>query len=545
MMIDRIETWNEASSVFEVIEEEMAKSLASQKDEIEKSLTETISREKEEAERKIQATEREFGQVRRVLSDHRIAMTEFHSAKDRLESQIKDHVGRALGCRDTLNQVSAQATAEWDAVQRLSHQLEEVRRRARETQDELRAYLDRQFGIQAPVATPFDTNSVPADLDDQVLTLEKIRDILASGADAGAAAASESEPGRGNGSRKEAVDSAPIPAPDPGPDSTPEPGFDPEAFAASRFPETVPEPGSAAADSEGNPAQGREDEAAAAQSGPAADDLASPETLPEEDGSRSPEGAPEGLATAEPEPPSREPQSGEPAFASATFAEPAPPSDSPETAPERATSGAPDQAAPDSVPEPADPAPAGRREEEDGPGSDPAAAGGTNLVGRLLESLERFRKTEPVVNGTGIEYFESDGVKVLDGEALVGTMTKVGDSARDLHAQLGGTESLKDLFLIKQEILNEQEVLRKVFFRVIKFCEKEGGSLPSYVREILNADILKDSLERLTMGNWSNDADFGYFMEEMSGLRNAFLAVTAGRGAYVRSILEQLGVEAN
>jgi|GEM_PF-598160 len=538
-MIDRIETWNEASSVFEVIEEEMAKSLASQKDEIEKSLTETISREKEEAERKIQATEREFGQVRRVLSDHRIAMTEFHSAKGRLESQIKDHVGRALDCRDTLNQVSAQATAEWDAVQRLSHQLEEVRRRARETQDELRAYLDRQFGIQAPAATPFDTNSVPADLDDQMLTLEKIRDILASGADAGAAAASESEPGRGNGSRKEAVDSAPIPAPDLGPDSAPEPGFDPEAFAASQFPETVPEPGSAAADSDGDPAQSHEDGAAAAQSAPAADELASPEPLPEEDGSRSRESAPQGLAAAEP-------RSGEPALTSATFVEPAPPSDSPDSAPEGATPGAaPEQAAPDSVPEPADPAPAGRREEEDGPDSDPAAAGGTNLVGRLLESLERFRKIEPVVNGTGIEYFESDGVKVLDGEALVGTMTKVGDSARDLHAQLGGTESLKDLFLIKQEILNEQEVLRKVFFRVIKFCEKEGGSLPSYVREILNADILKDSLERLTMGNWSNDADFGYFMEEMAGLRNAFLAVTAGRGEYVRSILEQLGVEAN
>jgi hypothetical protein len=188
----------------------------------------------------------------------------------------------------------------------------------------------------------------------------------------------------------------------------------------------------------------------------------------------------------------------------------------------------------------ADEAPVETQEHGGGNGKD--AGQGNGLEG-LYADLIRFRKSEPVINGTEIVYFEKQGNMVLDGESFIDTMVKIAEKAKELHRQIERTESLKDVFLIKQEILNQQEVLRKVFFLAVKLCDKEGGSMPGFVSEILNPFLVKDLLERLTMGNWSNDADFTTFMEEISALRKAFREKTGAAADYVRSLLTQLDAE--
>jgi hypothetical protein len=158
----------------------------------------------------------------------------------------------------------------------------------------------------------------------------------------------------------------------------------------------------------------------------------------------------------------------------------------------------------------------------------------------LTAELAQYRRSEPVFNGTEFAYFQKGKKMVLDGETFVGNLTRVADVAKGLHVNLGQKEMSKDMFLIKQEILNQQEVLRKAFLRVVRFCEKEDGVLPKAVSDVLNVRVMKDILERLTFGNWSNPADFNGFLDHVAFLRNAFRTKISGSRDYLKSILEQL-----
>jgi hypothetical protein len=158
----------------------------------------------------------------------------------------------------------------------------------------------------------------------------------------------------------------------------------------------------------------------------------------------------------------------------------------------------------------------------------------------LVDRLAKYRRTESVFNGTEFAYFLKGKKMVLDSETFVGTVARISDVARGLHLNLGQKEMSKDLFLIKQEILNQQEILRKSFLRVVRFCEKEDGALPQYIADVINVRILKDILERLTFGNWSNPADFNTFAEHVNNLEAAFKAKVAPARDYVNSVLAQL-----
>ncbi len=158
----------------------------------------------------------------------------------------------------------------------------------------------------------------------------------------------------------------------------------------------------------------------------------------------------------------------------------------------------------------------------------------------LVDRLALYRRTEPVLNGTEFAYFSTGKKMVLDGEAFMATVAKISEVARGLHVNLGQKEMSKDLFLIKQEILNQQEVLRKAFLRVVRFCEKEDGTLPQFAADVLNVRVMKDILERLTFGNWSNPADFNAFIEHIARLRAAFKEKLTVSRDYLISVLEQL-----
>jgi len=161
----------------------------------------------------------------------------------------------------------------------------------------------------------------------------------------------------------------------------------------------------------------------------------------------------------------------------------------------------------------------------------------------LVAFLESCRRTEPA-NGSGeIHYFQKDKVVIADPEKILAAVDRTLEEAQRLSLKLGLTESPKDQFFIKQELINWQEGLRALFLRVIKMCEKSSWSLPSHTQEILNSQVLRRLLERLSMENWSNLEEFASFSAVMSEIKKAFLAKIEPRLAYLLSLKREIEAE--
>jgi len=185
-----------------------------------------------------------------------------------------------------------------------------------------------------------------------------------------------------------------------------------------------------------------------------------------------------------------------------------------------------------------------REEEPRGTVPPPAAAPegtseGTDPDG-ISGMLEAYRRTESVPNGGEFHYYQKDAAIVLDGESLLAPTTRLIEAAKNLHARLAETKSPKGQFFLKREILDQQELLRKVVLRAVKLCEKEAGSLPHHTSDIINVQTLKDILEKLNMGNWSDPYGMKIFEDEISALKTSLSARTSARLAYQKSILDQL-----
>jgi hypothetical protein len=158
----------------------------------------------------------------------------------------------------------------------------------------------------------------------------------------------------------------------------------------------------------------------------------------------------------------------------------------------------------------------------------------------LSAELEACRGTEPA-NGSGeIHYFQKGQTVVIDPEKLFGSIDKTLDEAGRLSLKLGTTESPKDQFFIKQELINWQEGLRGLLLRIIKMCEKSAWSLPLFTREVLDTQVLRGLLERLSMENWSNPEEFASFSTAIGGMRKAFQARVEPRIPYLRSLRQDL-----
>jgi len=159
----------------------------------------------------------------------------------------------------------------------------------------------------------------------------------------------------------------------------------------------------------------------------------------------------------------------------------------------------------------------------------------------LFEILEGYRKIE-TRNGNGeISFFQKDRKTILDGEYMVASIDESLEEAKRLYLKLAQTESPKEQFFIKQEIINHQEILRKYILRNLKMCEKEGASLPGYTADILNEDILKEILEKLSMENWSNPADFNSFRSQIEAFKDSYYAKITPPINYLRSLIKELG----
>ncbi len=157
--------------------------------------------------------------------------------------------------------------------------------------------------------------------------------------------------------------------------------------------------------------------------------------------------------------------------------------------------------------------------------------------------LEDCRRTEPA-NGSGeIHYFQRDKVVIADPEKIMAAAERTLEEGQRLSLKLGLTESPKDQFFIKQELINWQEGLRALFLRVIKMCERSFWTLPRYTEEIINPQVLRRLLERLSMENWSNLEEFGSFSTAVAEIEKAFKARLEPRLAYLLALKEELEAE--
>jgi hypothetical protein len=159
-----------------------------------------------------------------------------------------------------------------------------------------------------------------------------------------------------------------------------------------------------------------------------------------------------------------------------------------------------------------------------------------------FDKLEQFRKGDTNENEADVSYFENNEKIVLDGEYIISTMNNRFEEAKKLHIKLSQTESPKDQFFIKQEIIKHQENLRKIMLRSIRLCEQENCTLPEYTSEILNIDVLKSILEKVSMQNWSNQDDFTAFDNFAKELKDSFYTKITPPAAYLQSIMKELDI---
>jgi hypothetical protein len=184
---------------------------------------------------------------------------------------------------------------------------------------------------------------------------------------------------------------------------------------------------------------------------------------------------------------------------------------------------------------------AGEKAAEEAPAEEKTVEEEKGNFQSLFEVLEGYRKIE-ARNGNGeISFFQKEDKTILDGEYMVASIDESLEEAKRLYLKLAQTESPKEQFFIKQEIINHQEILRKYILRNLKMCEREGAVMPQFTEEILNQDILKEILEKLSMENWSNPSDFSSFRTQIEALKDAYYAKITPPVNYLESLIKELG----
>ena len=161
----------------------------------------------------------------------------------------------------------------------------------------------------------------------------------------------------------------------------------------------------------------------------------------------------------------------------------------------------------------------------------------------VYEPLKDYRKTDPPDDENGIIYYQNKERIVLDSERLISILCSHLEGGVKLYRKLSQTESPKDQFFVKQEIIRHQEDLREIFSRSSKMIEEKSGTLPECTIEIVNKDIIKEILEKLGMENWSNKDDFTFFEEYVKKIKDDFYSLITPRENYVKLIIDELGIE--
>ncbi len=156
------------------------------------------------------------------------------------------------------------------------------------------------------------------------------------------------------------------------------------------------------------------------------------------------------------------------------------------------------------------------------------------------EKLDKFKKTEGSESEAQVVYFENEGKITLDGKYVIDSVKERISKADKLYDKLDETSSPKEHFFIKQEIIQEQENVRKLILSCLRVCEMKDCFFPESTKDVLNEEKLKEMLERVSMENWSNQDDFNAFSEYIDDLKTEFDSKSSPIEEYTESIIKEL-----
>jgi len=160
----------------------------------------------------------------------------------------------------------------------------------------------------------------------------------------------------------------------------------------------------------------------------------------------------------------------------------------------------------------------------------------------LDTTMEKYRKSIDGEKGIKLTYFENNKKMILDGQDIFNAIDKDVEEAKKLYDKLSKTQSPKEQFFTKQEIIWHQETLREFILTTIKVCEKEHAVLAQSTADVLNVGILNKILDKVSQENWSNKEYFSSFFQFASELKAAYLEKTTPQTNYLKSIIDELEI---
>jgi hypothetical protein len=160
----------------------------------------------------------------------------------------------------------------------------------------------------------------------------------------------------------------------------------------------------------------------------------------------------------------------------------------------------------------------------------------------LDRTLEKFRKSIDGEKGIKLTYFENNKKMILDGQDIFNAIDKDVEEAQKLYDKLSKTQSPKEKFFTKQEIIWHQETLREFILTTLKVCEKEHAVLSQSTADVLNISVLKKILDKVSQENWSNKDYFSSFFQFASELKAAYLEKTTPKTNHYKFLIDELNI---
>ncbi len=160
----------------------------------------------------------------------------------------------------------------------------------------------------------------------------------------------------------------------------------------------------------------------------------------------------------------------------------------------------------------------------------------------LYTVLSKYRKSGGDGEAGEVSYFENEENTSLDVEYIVASIKNRVDEAKKLYVKIAQNESPKEQFFIKQEIIQHQEIIRKLMLSTIRMYEKNNDFLPEFTKDIINIDAVRTILEDVSMKNWSNQDDFNSFDEFAKELIDKYFERITPPDKYLESIIQELKI---
>ncbi|MFH2042130.1 MAG: hypothetical protein ABIJ35_06375 [Acidobacteriota bacterium] len=492
----------ESESIMEKLEIQLDEILAKKKKEITQSLEEKIKMEKVEAEKQLSQIEESYKKEKESLGTYKSLYAEIEQKNLEFNEKIKVHLNKATSYQETISELTSKTLAELRAISQISREMQEYRETSETEMSVIRKDLEEKYGIKTADTQTGSQDDLDFNLDQELSKLSKIKELLG---------------GRGREQEQDQV--------------------------VEHHNDMIPE---VEALEQVDPANTFEvsDEDVDVEYQPHFETTGEDSSLPEQETEETSEVL-EYL-----------PDEGEDPISSTQMnngsgLQEVPAADFEiETAPAVIEYEiAEEMEAEDTQPEIV-PVPLNQNGEEDGISSIlndsyqelqrlDEMKSETNFED-VFEELETYRKGSCTEDNGDVSYFQKKERIIIDGECLISTLNNSLEGAKKLYSRLGETESPKEQFFIKQDIIRFQEILRKLMLVTIRMCEKEDCSLPKYTLEILNVDILKNILEKVSMENWSDQSDFATFDDYAKSLKDAYYSRITPPAIYLKDIIEEL-----